>query len=63
MQVFIDGPTFRRTAHCECGWNGTSHVLRASAVVDAGMHAAQTGHIQVAAPVQSAEPVVVLRAS
>jgi len=27
------------------------------------MHAAQTGHIQVAAPVQSAEPVVVLRAS
>jgi len=63
MQVYIDGSTFRRTAHCDCGWTGSSHVLRASAVVDAGMHAAQTGHIQVAAATHNAEPVVVLRAS
>lgn len=63
MQVYIEGPAFRRTAHCECGWNATPRWLRASAVVDAGIHAAQTGHVQVAAPVQSAEPVVVLRAS
>jgi len=63
MQVFIEGRAFHRTAHCECGWNATPRWLRASAVVDAGLHAAQTGHIQVAAPVLSAEPVVVLRAS
>lgn len=63
MQVYIEGPAFRRTARCECGWNATPRWLRASAVVDAGMHAAQTGHVQTAAAVQSAEPIVVLRAS
>ena len=63
MQVYIDGKAFRRTAHCECGWNGTPRVMRSSAVVDAGIHAAQTGHIQAAAPVHHAAPVVVLRAS
>ncbi|BBY78749.1 hypothetical protein MPRF_56480 [Mycolicibacterium parafortuitum] len=63
MQVYIDGKAFRRTAHCECGWNGTPRLTRSSAVVDAGIHAAQTGHIQAAAPVQHTAPVVVLRAS
>ena len=42
---------------------GTRHILRASAVVDAGIHAAQTGHIPAATPVQIAEPVLVLKAS
>jgi hypothetical protein len=63
MQVFIEGKAFRRTAHCECGWNATPRFMRASAVVDAGMHAAQTGHIQAGSPVQAVEPVLVLRAS
>jgi len=63
MQVFIDGKAFRRTAQCECGWHASPRWSRASAVVEAGIHAAQTGHIQVAAPVQSAQPVLVLKAS
>ncbi|EJZ11360.1 hypothetical protein MVAC_06387 [Mycolicibacterium vaccae ATCC 25954] len=63
MQVYIEGPAFRRTAQCECGWHATPRRLRASAVVDAGMHAAQTGHVQAGSAVQSVEPVVVLRAS
>lgn len=64
MQVYIDGSAFRRTAHCDCGWNGTPRWFRASAVVDAGVHAAETGHIQAAAPaLVPAEPLIVLRAS
>lgn len=63
MQVYIEGKAFRRTAHCECGWHATPRFSRASAVVDAGIHAAQTGHIQAAAPVQHSAPVVVLKAS
>lgn len=63
MQTYIDGSAFRRTAHCDCGWNGTPRWMRASAVVDAGMHAAETGHIAGAVPVPTAEPLVVLRAS
>ncbi|MFB1295240.1 hypothetical protein ACAG24_006990 [Mycobacterium sp. pW049] len=63
MQVYIEGKAFRRTAHCECGWHATPRIARGSAVVDAGIHAAQTGHIQAAAPVQNTAPVIVLKAS
>ena len=64
MQEYIEGPAFRRTAQCECGWHGTPRRMRASAVVDAGIHAAQTGHIQTPVPaLSSAAPVVVLKAS
>jgi hypothetical protein len=58
MQVFIEGRAFRRTAHCECGWNATPRWLRASAVVDARIHEYQTGHVQVASAMLSAESVV-----
>lgn len=29
---------------CECGWQGNRRWFRGSAVVDAGVHAAQQGH-------------------
>jgi len=64
MQVYIEGPAFRRTAQCECGWHGIPRRMRASAVVDAGIHAAETGHIQTPVAALSTDaPVLVLKAS
>jgi len=44
MEAFVTDHTFRHRAQCECGWQGKMRWLRASAVVDAGLHAAQTNH-------------------
>jgi hypothetical protein len=65
MQLSVTGRPFRRIAACECGWSGTKHWFRGSALVEAGIHAHQAGH----APkpevllVSDVSPVVVLEAS
>jgi len=56
MQVSIAGHRFRRTATCDCGWHGKSHWLRGSAVVEAGTHAAQSGHMPMPAYVVRCRP-------
>ena len=65
MQVYIAGRTFRQSALCDCGWSGTSHWSRGSAMVDAGIHAAQTGHLPVSAPLLHSEDsrILALQAS
>ncbi|WP_041311186.1 hypothetical protein [Mycobacterium sp. JS623] len=47
---------WRRRAACTCGWSGARHFLRGTAVVDALVHAADSGH-------EPACPLVVGRAS
>ncbi|MDZ4236223.1 MAG: hypothetical protein U1C73_21280 [Dietzia sp.] len=65
MQTYIDGRAFRHTARCDCGWDGKTRWSRASALIDVGTHAVDTGHYPVTTPlpVTSAEPVLVLKAS
>ncbi|WP_099020377.1 hypothetical protein [Mycolicibacterium palauense] len=64
MQINVTGRPLRRSAECECGWTGKAHWLRASAVVDAGMHAAESGHLPVVEYTLSMEPrEAVLQAS
>lgn len=50
MQVYVAGRTFRFHAQCECGFSGARRWSRASAVLDVGRHAAQTGHHPVTVP-------------
>ncbi len=65
MQVYIAGRSFRQTAQCDCGWSGAGRWTRGSANVDAGMHAAQTGHLPVSASMMAipASPALALQAS
>ncbi len=65
MQVYIAGSTFRQTAQCDCGWNGAVRLTRGSAHVDAGIHAAQSGHMPMSEPLRGRKdsPVLVLQAS
>ena len=63
MQAYIDGSTFRYTARCDCGWDGKTRWSRASALIDVGTHAVDTGHYPVSASATTAEPVLVLKAS
>jgi hypothetical protein len=30
--------------HCQCGWQGKRRIFRGAAVVDVGLHCAETGH-------------------
>ncbi len=65
MQVYIAGRSFRQIAHCDCGWSGADRWTRGSANLDAGIHAAQTGHLPVPLSPRSipASPALVLQAS
>jgi hypothetical protein len=42
--------TGRNQAQCGCGWRGRRRLFRGSAVVDALMHCADTGHEPAGAP-------------
>lgn len=63
MQAYIDGSALRYTARCDCGWDGKTRWSRASAMIDVGTHAVDTGHYPVPVPATTAEPVLVLKAS
>ncbi len=65
MQVYIAGRTFRQTALCDCGWGGTSPWSDGSAMFDAGIHAAQPGHLPESEPLLARKDfrVLALRAS
>ncbi len=45
MQVYLDMSSARKRAMCECGWHGKPRWTRSSAVLDAGEHAAASGHL------------------
>lgn len=66
MQVYIAGSNFRQTAQCDCGWHGAARWTRGSANVDAGIHAAQSGHLPMSEQLlgsSNESPVLVLQAS
>lgn len=45
MHVHLEQPGLRTQALCDCGWQGKQRWTRASAVLDAGGHAAASGHL------------------
>ncbi len=45
MHVHLEQPGLRTQALCDCGWQGKQRWTRASAVLDAGGHAAESGHL------------------
>lgn len=45
MQTYLETSAMRKQALCDCGWHGKARWTRSSAVLDAGEHAAASGHL------------------
>lgn len=43
----VSGAFLNRRGQCACGWSGKRRLFHGSAVVDVGLHCAQTGHTPV----------------
>ncbi|TBH32318.1 hypothetical protein DIQ79_24880 [Mycolicibacterium smegmatis] len=50
VQVYVVSSQLRSQAVCDCGWSGQRRWLRGSAVMDASLHAGQTGHLPTSTP-------------